>query len=574
MATVMAMATAMVQMVLEQVGRRACAESQGVCPAQRFRDRSTGRSCQASVSLLGFSLLCMGVPVHAENWRITPTLAVTETLTDNVFLTASDKKHSLVTAITPGISIDGKGARTSLRLSYTLTGQFYSPGYSSSDADRLPGQKSASNSHQNALTAVGMLEAIEDWLFIEATGTISQQYLSAFGTVSPSNSNANVNNNQTETSSYSISPHIKGRLFSSTEYLLSYRATVTSSQSGLVSDTTANEWLGKLNGSTRWSALGWALDASRLTNNYQANRLTNNAQRRDYENTKYQLSLLYRFNPQIQVSMFGGQESQNYVSLNQETHTTHGFGFVWTPSPRTELSATNNKRFFGNGYDVKFHHRMPRSLITYTASRNISSHPPGVGNTGQGSNYDAYYAIIAANNPGASPEAIRTQVSQVLQDSGIPADGSVVNGFLTNRPSLQESQQLSLALLGVRNSVTLNATESKQQPLGLVNGVTDDFSLANQITQRGFGIIWSHQLSGLSSLSLSLNQQHSISARSGQSDTRTQGAYLLLTTRISPKTQANIGARRVVSDGVTISSGGVGTSYTENALTGALSHSF
>ena len=561
MVMVMAMATAMVQMVLEQAGRRACAESEGARSAQRFRDRSSGRSRQASASLLGFSLLCMGIPAHAENWRITPTLAVTETLTDNVFLAASDKKHSLVTAITPGISIDGKGARASLRLSYTLTGQFYSPSYS--DTDRLPGQKSASNSHQNALTAIGMLEAIEDWLFIEATGTISQQYLSAFGTVSPSN--ANVNNNQTETSSYSISPHIKGRLFSSTEYLLSYRATVTSSQSSLVSDTTTSEWLGKLNGSTRWSALGWALDGSHLTNNYQ---------RRDYENTKYQLSLLYRFNPQIQVSMFGGQESQNYVSLNQETHTTHGFGFVWTPGPRTELSATNNKRFFGNGYDIKFHHRMPRSMITYTASRNISAHPPGVGNTGQGSNYDAYYAIIAANNPGASPEAIRAQVSQVLQGRGIPADGTVVNGFLTNRPSLQESQQLSLALLGVRNSVTLNATESKQQPLGLVNGLTDDFSLANQITQRGFGIIWGHQLSGLSSLSLSLNQQRSISARNGQSDTRTQGAYLLLTTRISPKTQANIGARRVVSDGGAISSGGAGASYTENALTGTLSHSF
>jgi hypothetical protein len=61
--------------------------------------------------------------------------------------------------------------------------------------------------------------------------------------------------------------------------------------------------------------------------------------------------------------------------------------------------------------------------------------------------------------------------------------------------------------------VTLNATESKQQPLGLVNGLTDDFSLANQITQRGFGIIWGHQLTGLSSLSLSLNQQHSISQK-------------------------------------------------------------
>lgn len=560
-ATVMAMA--MVQMALEQTGCVPCAESGGGRSAmgRRFHDRSSGRCCQASASLLGFSLLCMGVSAHAENWRITPTIAVTETLTDNVFLTSTDRKSDLVTAISPGISIDGKGARTSLRLSYTLTEQIYTPSHS--NTDRLLGQKSASNNHQNALSAVGMLEAVEGWLFIDATGSITQQYISAFGTVSPSN--ASVNNNQTETSSYSISPYIKGKFFSSTEYLLRYRATTTSSQSGLVSDTTSSEWSGKLNGTTRWSALGWALEANRLTNNYQL---------KDYEDTKYQASLSYRFNPQIRFTVIGGQESQNYVSLNQETHTIHGFGLVWTPGPRTELSATNSKRFFGNGYDVNFRHRMARSLITYTASRNISSQPAGVGNTGQGSNYNAYYAIIAANNPGASPETINSQVSQILQGRGVPADGTVVNGYLTNRPTLQESQQLSFALLGVRNTVTLNANETRQQPLGLVNGLTDEFSLSNQITQRGFGIVWGHQLTGLSSLSLSLNQQRSISQRSNQSDTRTQGAYLLFTTTISPKTHANIGARRVISDGRAISGAGLGSGYTENALTGALSYNF
>ncbi|MEF8719539.1 MAG: hypothetical protein V5B44_18190 [Candidatus Accumulibacter necessarius] len=57
----------------------------------------------------------------------------------------------------------------------------------------------------------------------------------------------------------------------------------------------------------------------------------------------------------------------------------------------------------------------------------------------------------------------------------MPADGTVVNGYLNNRPTLQKLQQLSYALLGARNTVTFNATESQQQPLGVVSGLTDDF---------------------------------------------------------------------------------------------------
>ncbi|WP_287670504.1 hypothetical protein [Accumulibacter sp.] len=93
-------------------------------------------------------------------------------------------------------------------MSYAFTEQIYA-------------RESSSNGHQNALTAIGTLEAIDDWLYIDATGSISQQYLSAFGAISPSN--ANVNRNQTETSSYSISPYIKGRFLTSTEYFLRYK---------------------------------------------------------------------------------------------------------------------------------------------------------------------------------------------------------------------------------------------------------------------------------------------------------------------------------------------------------------
>jgi hypothetical protein len=88
------------------------------------------------------------------------------------------------------------------------------------------------------------------------------------------------------------------------------------------------------------------------------------------------------------------------------------------------------------------------------------------------------------------------------------------------------------------------------------------------VTQRGFGVIWGHQLTSFSSLSLSLNEQRSLAHGTNKLDTTTKGAYLLFSTRLSPTTQANIGARRVISDG------GINANYTESALTGALSHRF
>lgn len=486
---------------------------------------------------------CAALPARAENWTIRPTIGVTETLTDNVFLSATDPTGDLVTAISPGISIDGKGARGSLTLGYVLTEQFYL-------------RESSQRNRQNALNAVGTLEAIEDFLFIDASGNISQQYLSALGTVSPSI--ANIDRNRTETSSYTLSPYIRGTLHNWVDYQLRYRAMTTSSKSDLVPGLNSQEWTGGLDGSTRWSHITWALDASRVDTDYEFGR--------DYEATRYNVTLAYRFSPQFQASLLGGRESNNYVSLDQQTNFTRGVGFDWTPSARTRLNATVRNRFFGTGYDLSFKHRRPRSLVTFVASKDVSLQPQGAGSTGRGGNYDAFYAIIAAANPDLAPSAVAAQTAQLLVDRGIPADGTVVNGHLSDRPNVQELQQLTAALLGVRNTVTLTATRNVQQGLSLINGLTNDFSTSGRTLQRGYGIIWSHQLTGFSSLSLSLNQQRSSTFVSNSPETTTSGGYLLFSTRFSPRTTANVGARRVISSGV--------SSYTENALTGAISHSF
>lgn len=548
-ATATGMATGMVQTVLER-NRAGCAFGNQWQTALSRRGRGSmvrgwSRPRRVSLTSLLVALLgCAALPAQAESWKIVPSVQVTETLTDNVFLSSSSNKTGdLVTAIAPGISIDGQGSRARLRLNYRFTEQLYL-------------RESDQRNHQNSLNAIGMLEAIEDFMFIDATGTISQQYLSAFGAVSPSI--ANVDRNRTETSSYSLSPYLKGRLLGWADYLLRYRATTTTSQSNLASDLDISEWTGGLDGSTRWSHITWALDATSLKNNYSAGR--------DYEATRYNVYVAYRFNPQFQVSLIGGRESNNYVSLDQETNYTRGVGFDWTPSLRTQLNASVRNRFFGTGYDVNFRHRRPRSLVTFRASRDVTLQPQGVGTTAQGNNYDAFYSIIAASDPTLTPAAISEQVNQLLLDRGIPADATAVNGYLTDRPQVQQLQQLTAALMGARNTVTFTATRSEQQGLSLVNGLTNNYALPGRILQRGYGVIWSHRLTGLSSLSLSLNQQRSSTYIANSPETTTSGAYLMFSTRLSAKTNLNVGARRVISSGV--------SGYTENALTGALLHRF
>jgi len=532
------------QTVLERSGGGAGDQPRFASLRRHRRDAvGEGRRRRRKLSALLLVLAGTSAAVQAGDWTIVPSIAVNETLTNNVFLSGTDPTSDSVTGIAPGISIDGKGDRASLRLNYVITQYLYA-------------RETQENNHQSALRATGTLEAIEDWLFIDATGTISQQYLSAFGAVSPSS--ANVDRNRTETSSYSLSPYLKGRLLGWADYRLRYQAATTSSQSNLAPNLDVYTWSGGVNGATRWNHITWALDASDQKSDYETGR--------DYQASNYGVTLAYRFSPQFQVSLIGGRESNDYVSLDQQTNYTRGFGFDWTPSQRTQLAAIVKNRFFGTGWDVNFSHRRPRSMISFRSSKDVSLQPPGVGNTGQGSNYDNFYAIIAATNPDLSPAEISAQTAQLLVDRGIPADGTVVNGYLDDRPNVQNLQQLTAALMGARNTVTFTATRSEQQGLSLLNGLTNNFSTQGRILQVGYGLIWAHQLTGLSSLSMSFNQQRSSTFVANSPETTTSGGYLLFSTRFSPKTTANIGARRVISSGV--------TSYTENALTGALSHSF
>ncbi len=509
--------------------------------------RSNSRNNTQGPALLSLIMGCVAFPVFAGQWTITPTIAVTETLSDNVFLSRTRARGGLISDITPGVRIEGTGERIKLRFDYQMHNLLYSI------------DPSQNNQIQNSLNAFGTLEALENWLFIDASGVISQQSISAFGASSASsNVNTNVNSNISETSTYQISPYIRGSFGSFADYQLRYTLSSTSSKAGDAYASDTRTWVGSLKGATRLANFGWAIEGNATT--------IDQGNLRSKDDNRLRAILSYQVSPQFQLSLIAGREENNYQSLKMEGHNITGAGFEWSPTERTQIAFSREDRFFGPSNTFSFSHRTARTAWKMSASNDVTSQQ-NQQTIGLGTNYDLLYSIFAPALP--TPEAAAAFVNAYLLANGISPSAQVQVGFQPNQIVLQQLRQISFALLGVRNTVTFTATQNDTQNVSLLNGLGVGIGSGpsqNNVNQIGASVNWSHQLTPQASLIGTISRSNSKGTGTNTLETTQQLMSLNLVTQLGPKTNAGIGARRVIADGT--------ANYTENALTATLSHKF
>ena len=495
----------------------------------------------------GVGIGSVAVPAFAADWVVTPSIAVTETASDNVFLSSTQARSGLVTDITPGIAIDGSNGRSNLHLSYQMHNLLYST------------DPSANNQVQNSLNAAGTLEAVENWFYIDATGVISQQSISAFGAAPVSGSvSTSVNNNITETSTYSVSPYLRGSLGSFADYQLRYTFVTTGSKTGSAYDTNTETWLGSLRGKTPLAALGWSVDGSAS--------LIEQGNLRDKKDNRLRGVLSYQIDPQFRVSLIGGVEENNYETLNMKSSTISGAGFTWSPTERTQLDFSREERFFGPANTLSFSHRTAQTAWQMSASKDVSSNS-GQQTVNLGTNYDLLFNLYSSAIPDATQRA--AFVKAFLLANGISPDAQLQAGYLNSSTVLQQLRQASFALIGARNTVTFSATQNNTQNVSLLNGLGVEIgsgASTNNVDQLGGSVSWSHKLTPMSSLVGSVSYLNSTGTGTNRLETTQRFFSLNFLTQLGPKTSAGITARRVVADGT--------TEYTENALIGTLSHQF
>lgn len=483
-------------------------------------------------------------------WTIKPRVTLTETLTDNVNVnrTGNGKQSDLITELAPGVRIDARTARFKGYFDYSLLGQFYTQ----TDYSRT----------QNSLNTFGTLEAIDNWLFLDFSGIIAQQAISAFGAQSPSGSS--INSNSTETASYRLSPYIRGQLGGAVDYSLRHNRSTTQSDAAAANDIELSQWTGQLQGGTPFQNLKWTIDGNRQTTEYSKGGKS------EAETLRGLFS--YSVLPQFRVNLSAGRESNNYASVDQESTNTHGYGFDWNPTERTQISVFREKRFFGDGHNIRFNHRFPMSSITFTDTRDVSVLPNQFATSGLGTAYDFFYPLLSQlctqdSHGTPSQSQIDNCVMNKLASRGMQPNTQVTGGFLTSRAAVQRSQALALALFGARNSITLLVNRNESQSVLASNALNDDFNQNSSIRQQGLSLNFSHRLSELSTLNLLASRQESTGNGAITTKTTSTTYQLNVSTTLGAKTTGSMSARRSEFDSTS-------TPYTENALLGTVSFTY
>ncbi|ABD68412.1 conserved hypothetical protein [Rhodoferax ferrireducens T118] len=472
---------------------------------------------------------------------VVPRISISEVLTNNVGLSSTNPQADQITQISPGILVNVAGARVHAYFDYSRNELFYA-------------QDSSSQKSQNALNTFGTLEVIDNWAFLDFSGNISQQSISAFGAQSVDNTS--INPNRTEVSTYRLSPYVRGLLGSVANYEARYSRTVTSSDAAIGRGVTTVDAVAKVGADRAFGNLGWSADASQQTADYSAGRPT--------ESERLNLGLSYAVTPQLSVSARAGRETNNYTSLDKQNYDTSGVGVNWAPSERSKLSASLDHRPFGDAHSVSFEHRTARTAWRFSDSKDVSTTPGQTGLSSLGSVYDLLFSQFASLEP---DETKRAQlINAYLQTNGISPNTPVISSFLTSSVSLQRRQDLSFVLLGVRDTVTFAVTRSENRRLDTVTTGVDDFTTAPLVHQRGFSFNYAHRLTPGYSLGVLASQQDTTGELSLQ-DSRLRLLSIQLTGKVGKNAAASVGVRRVVYSSFT-------APYGETAITVSLNVQF
>ena len=470
-----------------------------------------------------------------------PRVSVAATFTDNLGLSSAAKQTELTTEISTGIRLSRDTGRVKGFLDYALSGRFYS-------------QNTSAAGLQNNLTAFGMVELVEKRAFIDLGAGIARQTISANGAQAAAGQFTA--NNQTEISNYRISPYLRGNLAQIANYELRYSFDNSSSNSAAASQVSNKQLSLGLTSSRSGAKLGWSLNANTASSSFGLGRTT--------ETDLLSGGLNYTVTPQFNLSASVGRESNNYTTLDKVSSTTTGMGLNWSPTPLTQVSLSRQIRPFGESFSINLSTRGPRTVWQFSDLQDVTNTPAQLSFGSLGNVYDIYFAQFEAVEP--DPLKRAALVEAFLQANGISPKTSVIGGFLTSAVSLQRRQNLSLALLGVRSTVTFLLTRTATNRVDTVSTALDDLSNGTRVDQTGFSVNWGHRLTPQSALNVNYSAQNS-SDSAGLQDTNTRSASVGLSTQLGLRTTATVNARRVVSESRL-------TPYNETAVTGAVTVQF
>lgn len=477
------------------------------------------RTCRAAPPRLAplavAALLLASCPAHAD-WRVTPTLLVSEIWTDNVNLTEDALAHSdLITQVSPGITVSNR----SRRLTVNATAQVHAFSYLHNSANRslddegvsedsLSYDQRRTNNVQRTYNGSLKSELAQDLLYLDARASRGQAAISPFGPRAGSGDMYS-RNNRTDVTTWSISPYLAHRFGSTADGLLRYTRDSVDGDDVIGFRRTGGDTIqASLTSGTAFRTIGWGLNYSRqqLEGDLYGDSSTENLA----ANVRYYVSR------RLSLTANAGYDRYEYEGLNDgDEGANWSLGFIFTPSLRSSVQASFGRHFYGNTGSLALLHRTRHltTNITYadtiTTSRQQFLLPATIDTA----------ALLDSMFATAYPDPVEREriVQAYIQATGLPPSLADSVNYLSNRFMRQKALRGSLAYRKGRSNgiVSLHATER--------NAISDQMSdspllgsqqgtLYDNVRQYGFSANYTYRLTSRSNLvaAFDLDRSHSL----------------------------------------------------------------
>jgi len=519
----------------------------------RLRQRSKPAPGRALLLLSGASAACVfASPAGAQdagtgnrNFVMAPTFSVEETyLETRGRITGSNGRES-ITRISPGLRLSSRSGRVQGALDYAGNLLY-----------RAGREESAGADFQNSLNAAFVVEAVSNWLFVDARASISQQAISAFGQQSVEGSQQS-NANRSEVSTLSLSPYARGNLGSWASYEVRLNASGTSSGTAEASDSRSSGGSVLVQSARGGSMLGWALSASQQRVEYTGFSTS------EIDTGRVNATVSLTPDPSLRLSASAGRESVDQSrGAEHRSDTTSGVGLQWSPSPRTSLLIDVAERYFGRSARVGFSHRLSRTILSYSYTRDLNQGADAF-NLGQPKTMFQLFFEQAAS---AFPDPAEREAAVLARLNGLGLDPNqlVATSFLSSTLSVQQRQDVAFVWLGLRTTLNVQAYTNAQSQL--ISIVGSDPTIGEAVRVHGYSSSVSYRLTPQTSITAGGSRQMTFGTgvRAGND---LKSANLSLTSQVGARTTAQLGSRYTVFNSTT-------DPYRETSVSASLSLRF
>lgn len=475
---------------------------------------------------------------------VIPRISVSETWTDNLALSPDNSRdRAFITTVSPGVTIASSSGAIRGSFDYTLDGIVYAK---SERDSRL----------QNQLSTRFTAELVQTALYVDVTGNISQQAISAFGQQSPDGTLDSPN--RTETRMLQVSPYWRGRLGSAATFELRATGQMRDSSEGGAgaASGSGNSKEGSLMLNLAGPAgrqLNWGLNASTSRMHFEQTGI-------DYRTTSVVGSLNWVPDIDWMLGVTGGRERSDY--FGPETTSVYGANLRWSPGPRTKLAADWQHHSYGNSHNLSFEHRMSQLALRVNSSQSV--------NTGETPTQATNYQLLDLQFSGTEPDPVKRDalVRALLAALGLSPNSFSGAGFLSNTATLQRRTDVSLIWSGPRLTTTFSANDNNSRRINTAPTGSGDLALTDRVRQRGATVSVGYRLTPLANANLSYSRQNSRGDGVGGNDMRSLTANLTL--RLGPRSDAAFGLRQTKFDDTSL----FANSYQEHAIYASLTQRF